>query len=101
MGLQRVRHYCATEQHHITQTGYLAFPPNMITLKVILLQYKVLFLKNLLVYVKMKSLSHVWLSATPWAVAYQAPLSMEFSRQEYCSELPFPSPGDLPDLGLL
>ena len=36
-------------------------------------------------------------SATPWTVAYQAPLSMGFSRQEYWSELPFPSPGDLPD----
>ena len=34
----------------------------------------------------------VWLFATPWFVAYQAPLSMEFSRQEYWSGLPFPSP---------
>ena len=34
----------------------------------------------------------------PWAVARQAPLSMGFSRQEYWSGLPFPSPGDLPDL---
>ena len=39
-----------------------------------------------------KSLSRVWLFATPWTVACQAPLSMEFSRQEYWSELPFPSP---------
>ena len=37
---------------------------------------------------------------TPWTVAHQAPLSMEFSRQEYWSGLPFPSPGDLPDPGL-
>ena len=35
-----------------------------------------------------------------WAVAHQAPLSMGFSRQEYWSGLPFPSPGDLPDLGI-
>ena len=35
----------------------------------------------------------------PWTVAYQVPLSMEFSRQEYWSGLPFPSPGDLPDPG--
>ena len=35
--------------------------------------------------------------ATPWTVAHQAPLSMEFSRQEYWRGLPFPSPGDLPD----
>ena len=34
---------------------------------------------------------------TPWTVACQAPLSMGFSRQEYWSELPFSSPGDLPD----
>ena len=33
----------------------------------------------------------------PWTAAYQAPLSMGFSRQEYWSGLPFPSPGDLPD----
>ena len=36
---------------------------------------------------------------TPWTVAHQAPLSMGFSRQEYWRGLPFPSPGDLPDLG--
>ena len=38
--------------------------------------------------------------ATPWTVAYQAPLSMGFSRQEYWSGLPFPSLGDLPDPGI-
>ena len=48
----------------------------------------------------MKSLSHVRLSATPWTVAYQASPSMGFSRQEYWSSLPFPSPGDLPDPGM-
>ena len=42
--------------------------------------------------------SRVQLFATPWTVAHQAPLSMEFSRQEYCSGFPFPSPGDLPSL---
>ena len=36
--------------------------------------------------------------ANPWTVAHQAPLCMEFSRQEYWSSLPFPSPGDLPNL---
>ena len=36
----------------------------------------------------------------PWTVAYQAPLSMGFSRQEYWSGLPLPSPGDLPDPGI-
>ena len=48
----------------------------------------------------MKSLSHVRLFVTPWTVAYQAPPSMGFSRQEYWSGLPFPSPGDLPDPGI-
>ena len=38
--------------------------------------------------------------ATPWTVACQASLSMEFSRQQYWYGLPFPSPGDLPDLGI-
>ena len=50
--------------------------------------------------VKVKSLSCVQLFATPWTVAHQAPPSMEFSRQEYWSGLPFPSPGDLPDQGI-
>ena len=38
--------------------------------------------------------------ATPWIVAHQGPLSMEFSRQEYWSGLPFPTPGDVPDPGI-
>ena len=42
-------------------------------------------------------LSHVWLFVTPWTVTCQAPLSIEFSRQEYWSGLPFPPPRDLPD----
>ena len=50
--------------------------------------------------VKVKSLSRVLLFATPWTVAHQAPSSMGFSRQEYWSGLPFPSPGDLPDPGI-
>ena len=49
---------------------------------------------------KVKSLSRVQLFATPWTVAYQAPPSMGFSRQECWSGLPFPSPGDLPDPGI-
>ena len=50
--------------------------------------------------VKVKSLSSVWLFETPWTVAYQAPPSMKFSRQECWSGLPFPSPGDLPNSGI-
>ena len=47
-----------------------------------------------------QSLSHVRLFGTPWTIAHQAPLSMDFSRQEYWSELPFPSTGDLPNPGI-
>ena len=39
-------------------------------------------------------------SATQWTITHQAPLSMEFSRQEYWSGLPFPTPGDLSDPGI-
>ena len=45
-------------------------------------------------------LSRVRLFVTLWTVAHQAPLSMGFSKQEYWSGLPFPSPGALPDLGI-
>ena len=48
----------------------------------------------------MKSLGRVQLFTTPWTVAFQAPLPMEFSRQEYWSGLPFPSPGDIPKPGI-
>ena len=51
-------------------------------------------------YEKVKRLSHVRLFVTPCTVAHQAPPSIGFSRQEYWSGLPFPSPGDLPDPGI-
>ena len=44
--------------------------------------------------------SRALLFVTPWTIVHQAPLSMGFSRQEYWSGLPFPSPGDLPDPGI-
>ena len=50
--------------------------------------------------IMVKSLSRVQLFAILWIVAYQEPPSMGFSRQEYWSRLPFPSPGDLPDPGI-
>ena len=49
---------------------------------------------------RVKSLSCLRLFATPWTVAHQAPPSIEFSRQEYWSGVPLPSPGDLPDPGI-
>ena len=48
----------------------------------------------------MKSLSRLQLFSTPWAVARQVPPSMGYSRQEYWSGLPFPSPGDIPNPGI-
>ena len=50
--------------------------------------------------VKVKSLSRVRLFVTLWTITHQAPVSMGFSRQEYWSGLPFPSPGHLPDPGI-
>ena len=57
---------------------------------------------NVYACMKRKSVSHccAQLFVTPWTVAYQAPPSKEFSREEYWSGLPFPSPGDLPDPGI-
>ena len=52
------------------------------------------------VVVVVNSLSHVQLLATPWTVALQALLSLEFSRQEYWNGLSFPPPGNLPDSGI-
>ena len=49
---------------------------------------------------EVKSLSRVWLFVTPWTVAHQAPLSIEFSRQEYWSGLPFLPPGDIHNPGI-
>ena len=46
------------------------------------------------------ALSQVQLFETPWTVAHQVLLPMEFSRQAYWSGLPFPTPGDLPDPGI-
>ena len=51
------------------------------------------------IYVVVQSLSHVQLFVTPWTVAHQTPLFIEFSRQEHWSGLPFPPPRDLPDSG--
>ena len=58
------------------------------------------FLPRSKVKVKVKLLSRVQLFEIPWTAAYQASPSMGFSRQEYWSGLPFPSPGDLPDPGI-
>ena len=56
--------------------------------------------KEVSITMKVKSLSHVRLFVTTWTVAYQAPPSVGFSRQEYWSVVPFPSPGDLSNPGI-
>ena len=58
------------------------------------------YIDSKLFYSEVKSLSRLWLFATLWTLARQAPLSMGFSRQEYWSGLPFPSPGDLLNPGI-
>ena len=73
------------------ETGFKSISLIFQTLRILILLWKWK--------VKGKSLSHVWLFLTPWTVAYQAPLSMGFSRQEYWSGVPLPSPGDPPDPG--
>ena len=83
MGLQRVVYDLMTEQQDVLPD--VIFPIRLCW-----------FLAK----VKVKSLSHVWLFATPWTVAHHTPLSMGFSRQEYWSGLPFPSLEDLPDRGI-
>ena len=62
--------------------------------------HKIHCVQSPLLSLKVKSLSRVRLLATPWTVAHQAPPSTGFSRQQYWSGLPFPSPGDLPDPGI-
>ena len=55
---------------------------------------------DVLAYVHAQLLSHVQLCVTPWTIAFQVPLPLGFSRQEYWSGLPCPPPGDLPDPGI-
>ena len=64
--------------------------------EVLLLSFLHIFLIKSLIFLV---LSHVQLFVTPWTVAHQAPLSMEFSRQEYWSELPSLPPGNLRNAG--
>ena len=58
-----------------------------------------MFSNDIHVYASAQSLSRVQFFVTPWTVAHQVPQSMEFSRQEHWSGLPFPTPGDTPNSG--
>ena len=78
MGLQRIVHDCMTEEGE-----------RALGTQVLEIERK-----------KVKSLSHVRLFVIPWPITCQAPPSIGFSRQEYQSGLPFPSPGDLPSPGI-
>ena len=80
MGLQGVRHDLATTQQQAPRCSQCR--------------------RSMLHTEEVKSLSRVQLFATLWTVSHKAPLSMGFSRQEYCSGLPCPPPGDLLDPGI-
>ena len=69
-------------------------------LTLIVINDRIVMAALFIVCVCVQSLSCVWLFVTPWTVASQPPLSMEFPRQEYWSRLPFPLPGDLPNPGI-
>ena len=81
-GSQRVRHDWATEQRQLVPSPDSGLRIQRGSDRWVLLP---------------KSLSRLLLFVTPWAVAHQTPLSVEFSSQEYWIVLPFPSPGNLPD----
>ena len=104
MGLQRVRHDWATEliiyvkslQSHPTLCDPTDGSPSGSAVPGIFqartLEWVAISFSNAWKWkVKVKPLSRVWLVATPWTAAYQAPPSMRFSRQEYLSGLPLPS----------
>ena len=93
MGLQRVGHDLVTEQ----QLGGFHMPWGNWAHRLQLRSLHALepVLRNKRSEVKLKSLSHVQLFGTPWTVQ-----SMQFSRPEYWSRQPFPSPGDLPNPGI-
>ena len=97
IGLAKMRQFCEDEEDNngkwgrkVSRNKWRQYEEEKMCLQVWLLAK----------WSEVKWLSHVQLFATPWTVAYYAPLSMGFSRQEYWSGLPFPSPEDLPDPGI-
>ena len=93
IGSQRVRHDWATEQQQWKQMEWSSF----VQIREVKHQ---LAIQCACVCVCLCVLSHVRLFALPWTIVHQAPLSMEFPRQEYWSGLPFPTPVVLPDSGI-
>ena len=88
---------CWWRRKYMLRLAVIIFPPTVISSRSLNLVCQV---TSVCMCVSVHMLSHVWLFATPWTIARQAPLSMGFFRQEYWSELPFPSPGDLPHPGM-
>ena len=82
----KIKCYCTLE----TQFAKTCDQGKMLKYQIQVASYKPLKVKVWKCY----SLRHVWLFVTPWTVAHQVPLFMDFSRQGYWSGLPFPSPGD-------
>ena len=84
------------------KTSYLFYRIILRILKIVEVQFKVFcsWLAHIIIDKRVCLFNCVWLFATLWTVAHQALLSMGFSGQEYWSGEPFPSPGDLPDLGI-
>ena len=81
------QHYPSLVSHFYLILHVPSFPSIFYVLFPLVIQFLFTYERK-----KVKSLSRVRLFATPWTVAYQAPPSMGFSRQEYWSGLPFPSP---------
>ena len=86
-------------RNHLSHLSFLSsplFPPVLPPSSLLYISLSV----SICMHVCAQSFSHAWLSVIPRTIAHQTPLSMEFSRQEYWSGLPFHSPGDLPDSGI-
>ena len=84
----------------VTPLEWIGFTHEEIALKLSKCLEILYFTKSIVCFVCMLVSQLWWIFATPWTVAYQASLSLGFSRQEYWSGLPFPSPGDLPNPGI-
>ena len=96
-----IQHRSASNQYLFMHTHTYILPFSLFSLFPLLFtSLEILFHGSEVKWSEVKSVSCVRLSATPWTVAYQAPTSMGFSRQEYWSGLSSPSPGIFPTLGL-
>ena len=102
IGSQRVRHDWVTNPFlsHETRRRCFKFLSFLLIYPTQSSESKMNLFRIPVLVCRISRFSHVRLFVTPWTAAHQSPLSMGFSRQEYWSGLPFPSPGDLPDPGI-